>query len=389
MMLLDLPPELLVLILIKLDPDSFYIALLVCKTIRYHARGSRALLHNQLDRLSGPRVCDGYSAENLLKTFKLRAHANLLDGADILTDVTCFKPGRAIHLQQSRVFRCCDEHTIAAIVDKKDATVRLYDCTDFSPRLRHILTPECLDVDEHVRFEALQIAFWNGRSSLICPDRISVLYRWKVLGEQSHPFVKDAAERAVNFLKLVTYNFFRTEAKIEHIQEIVRVPNQEPVGLAVGHDTIAVIAWQGSQLSTGPCQFIAYQRSQQVGLDAFSPGPVSKPFVLAGAYTNGEALPVLPVTNIKIIHRRLDIFFGGSPVPTWHLKRYDLKDSAIVSDGEFRAHDLDDDEDVQSFHCGSVGLPLAHEHVHHLKNSTTDETYCLNTVCIEIRSHSR
>lgn len=390
MMLLDLPPELLVLILTKLDPDSFYIALLVCKTIRDHARSSKVLLKHQLDQLPGHRYHDTMRTETLVQLFKICAHEHLSDGTGILTDVTCFKPGstgsepQRIQLRQSSIFRCCGKHITAALVHRDSGSVWLYDLTASRPRLKHTLTLDCLDLINDVHCEALKVAFQNREDLNGCPDTVVVLYSWRVMDELSHPFVEAAAARAKSVLKLVTYDISDSESKITHVQDVLREVDQDPVGLAVAPCGTTVIAWQGLHGFARYCQLVSYSPDQHRwygSADGFRLRKILKSVQLIGRYPTGQVLPDLPVADIKIVGGRLDLFLEGSPIGTWHVPKYDLQDCAIITDGEFRASDLENRDGIsQSFHCGSVGLPLAHHHVHHIKTHLTNETYCLNTV---------
>jgi hypothetical protein len=133
--LLNLPRELLGLILLELDPGSFSMILGTCKAIRDHAGSSAKLLRQQLLRVPGLRPTYGLSNLELLEKFKSRAARHMLNGVEARMNVVVFRPSETIEdtLWSRNAFnqlcRCCsntcDRGALATAVDG-DGTVHIY-----------------------------------------------------------------------------------------------------------------------------------------------------------------------------------------------------------------------------------------------------------------------
>ncbi|KAF2745508.1 hypothetical protein M011DRAFT_138246 [Sporormia fimetaria CBS 119925] len=115
MNLLDLPAEIIRLILYTMDPDSFYNCLLTNKLFLHHARCSRALVKSHLKRIPGldPIPNYGYDAEKsprqgsdepslppLLRRFGKAATKHLRHGASRMVDVLSWKYPGALNVDR-------------------------------------------------------------------------------------------------------------------------------------------------------------------------------------------------------------------------------------------------------------------------------------------------
>lgn len=91
--LLGLPSELLVQVLFRLDPTSFSVILLTCKTIRRHALHCKKLLLHQIDNILGsPYDLGTLSLDRLYQTFRSRASKHLYNGIQVFGDVIQYAP---------------------------------------------------------------------------------------------------------------------------------------------------------------------------------------------------------------------------------------------------------------------------------------------------------
>lgn len=99
MELLQLPPELVLEIMYKLDPASFYICLQTAKLFRQHALASKPLLHAQLQRVPGQRIIPARinnNAEALMQLFGKRANQHLFNSAARMADIHRWHPKQPV-----------------------------------------------------------------------------------------------------------------------------------------------------------------------------------------------------------------------------------------------------------------------------------------------------
>ena len=90
--LLNLPPEILHIIIEHIDPATFYILLLASRKFQQFALDSRSTIIRQLNSLPGSRVCkDQLSTPELLRSFYERATCNFC-AAGVLANVKLFIP---------------------------------------------------------------------------------------------------------------------------------------------------------------------------------------------------------------------------------------------------------------------------------------------------------
>jgi hypothetical protein len=92
MMLLGLPPEILELVLLHLDPGSFSMILMTCKAIRDNVLASSKLLHEKLLRVPGIRFDSPKTNLEILQGFTRRAAYHALNGANVLADAIIYHP---------------------------------------------------------------------------------------------------------------------------------------------------------------------------------------------------------------------------------------------------------------------------------------------------------
>ncbi|KAF2000050.1 hypothetical protein P154DRAFT_207622 [Amniculicola lignicola CBS 123094] len=215
--ILSLPAEIVRLILQFLDPESFYICLLVCKIFREHALDSTSLLKKQLDRLPGQRFFAPEivgDAEALLKEFGKRSSQHLHNGAFRLADAHVWRPRSPAKLRISKIVRwpCTlydddDDpiNDVSAVFDGSYATkgedlmyievltdlqtVNLYriehDTHGYHPQLWHIISAPSMSsfLPMKHKFEITKVATWVDTASP--PNlRIAILYQSKRYPEE-------------------------------------------------------------------------------------------------------------------------------------------------------------------------------------------------------------
>jgi hypothetical protein len=91
-MLLDLPPEILEMILLVLPADSFAVMLMTSKTIRAAILATPKILRTQLLKIPGLRPPDQATIGELLKAFNQRAALSAWNGLEAFSDIVLHRP---------------------------------------------------------------------------------------------------------------------------------------------------------------------------------------------------------------------------------------------------------------------------------------------------------
>ena len=91
-MLLDLPTEILEMILLVLPPDSFSCMLMVSKSIRATILSTQKVLRTQLRNIPGLRLPDQATTKQLLAAFNGRAAKTAWNGLETFADVVVHQP---------------------------------------------------------------------------------------------------------------------------------------------------------------------------------------------------------------------------------------------------------------------------------------------------------
>jgi hypothetical protein len=266
MRLLNLPPEILELVLINLDPGSFSMMLMTCKSIRANVLASSKLLHEQLLRVPGLRV-DGYKSNaEVLQAFTQRAACHAFNGVNVLTDTVTYRPESKSRDQVqanqmwtqpklSQIQRCCYqkcEYGILAATVDAHANIQVYSARKgFASSKYQLRSWELMIKDDpiepRVRFKVLMFNFWRTAPKTgqypYHTDRLTALYQYNVLPTaRPTPFTKEAMLKAWTTLKLITW-IIRDETVID-VRDVRISPDEEAIRMAVGTDSTVAIAFR-------------------------------------------------------------------------------------------------------------------------------------------------
>jgi hypothetical protein len=214
-MLLDLPPEILEMILLLLPPDSFAVMLMTSKAIRAAIMATPKVLRTQLLKIPGLRSPDQATIEELLKAFNQRAALSAWNGLEVFSDIVLHRPTLPEHPDElwtrprfNWIQRCCprgcDRGVLATAADYL-GVIHVY-------RIRKgRITPLCtldprtlgLDEDDSPRILYRCVAMRWQRCNNSHLDHLVALFSYSIQrftregpGKYVNQFVSDAAEKA-------------------------------------------------------------------------------------------------------------------------------------------------------------------------------------------------
>jgi hypothetical protein len=266
MQLLNLPPEILELVLRDLDPGSFSIMLMTCKTIRANVLSSSKLLHEQLLQVPGLRVEGPKSNIEVLQAFTQRAAYHALNGVNVLADTVTYRPELkgSIQIESNQIWsqpklsqiqRCCSqkcEYGILAATVDAHANIQVYSARRGFAAPKHQLRSWELMIEDDpnepcVRFKVVIFNFWRtAPKSGQYPyhtDRITALYQYEVLSTNRPPwFIREAMAKARSTLKLITWSI--RDEKVIDVRDVQIAPDEEAERMAVGTDRTVAIAFR-------------------------------------------------------------------------------------------------------------------------------------------------
>lgn len=246
-MLLDLPPEILEHILLRLDAPSFSVILMTCKAIRSNVLSSSKLIHSQLLRLPGLRVTPNHGVterEEMLRTFCARASQHACNAVDIFCDTIVYAPlastaqpsrsySKASHLWTTpklNLLQSSSSGLFSAAVDS-DANIHIYKIHQGQVFPKFVLPANRVEIDyqcpsdqEYVRFSVAGLSFQKCHCSSGQPPHIIALYRYHIASAppgQTQSFVANAIEWSKKRLKLVVWKFCQGELKVGTIRDVV------------------------------------------------------------------------------------------------------------------------------------------------------------------------
>lgn len=263
MMLLDLPPEILELILMKLDPGSFSIMLMTCKPVLANILGSKKLLSTQLLSIPGHRLTEPSTTGQLFSAFIRRASKHAFNGVGVLCDLKAFRPLIEPSSQlwtrprMNRLQTCCSsgcelQHIIAAIDGNAD--IHIYSVRTFGVLPRGLLSSTLLDFDGDssetptTQFRIVAAEFWKSnpaRDNGQHLDRLTALYQYEVLAPTSQrqfPFVETAIKNAKEILKIVTWSIL--DMSIVSVRNVGVGEDEEPICIAASRSNTVAIAYR-------------------------------------------------------------------------------------------------------------------------------------------------
>lgn len=261
-MLLDLPPEVLEHILLRLDVSTFSVILMTCKSIRANVLSSSRLIHSQLLRLPGLRVLPNHGAterEDMLKLFCARASQHACNAVDVFCDAIVYAPlttrmmpfrqsySQTSHLWTSprmNLLQSSSRGLFWAAVDS-DATIHIYEIYESQVLPRFVLRSDLVDIDyqcpadqDYVQLSVAALSFQKCYCGPNQPPHLIALYRYHIKAPTSgrvSSFVADATEWSKKRLKLVIWKFCQGELKVSTVRDIELGPTSwadQPVHIA-------------------------------------------------------------------------------------------------------------------------------------------------------------
>ena len=252
MMLLHLPPEILQAIAWHMDPGTFFVSLLTCKTIYDAAKDRRNLLRH-LHSIPGLRLgLDDLSTADLLMRFRKRAAASLC-GAAVLADIARYAPADNNSQISKSVFSAGTHGTPAQLATVYESMfVRIYELTADHVRLKAELRIISREDVGHPDLEVLKIAFSSTRD-------LAVLYRHRRAPTDVSPFVDEEPTQAKCTLRLVTFHYYYTgmrgyfySSEEQETTDISQDVGFVPTGLALASNGNFCISWTSCDIEKHP-----------------------------------------------------------------------------------------------------------------------------------------
>lgn len=237
-MLLDLPPELLQLVLHQTTTPSFLQAALTCSTIFKIASNCREVVLYHLNVTPGIKLgLEDLNTPDLFRLLRRRA-AQHLYGINLSADQTVYRyENHNIDVRASALGSCCSPNV--ALVLKGSPLVHLYDASN------GIWPREWLE-PPHADQKALQVV----KVAFSMPSCVSVLYRYSpapdTYYEDEHPFVEQAmGQYKKEGYHLVHYRLGRSDRlAITFCALQTRHKHYYPVALAVANRLRVAISWR-------------------------------------------------------------------------------------------------------------------------------------------------
>jgi hypothetical protein len=219
--LLDLPAEVISLILTFLDPSSLYVASLSCRTLRAYifSRASRVLLQRQLRRVPGRRLeYSRLTSQELGRVFRHRVKENLLHGVSVLADRTSYLFPARPRVKTSVLHQCDDKdgHVLLIAHDGASSIVHVHNFYGKAPHAHYTLDP-CLSTDfgrplvqELRSLEVVQVcllrSMHNPSQRSQTTTQIAVLYKYSLHPDRNNDFVRKATDKSDETLILAIYS---------------------------------------------------------------------------------------------------------------------------------------------------------------------------------------
>ena len=224
-LLVELPPEILELILHRLDPNSLFLASLTCHTVRSSIFSTKTLLNHHLTLVPGHPVDQSVEDSPLTVTalgnvLTTRLQNTLLRGVNILADRTSCRFTQR-HSAKASIFETCrgcsKDHCLLVLVDAFDARIDVYFvsrddtlvfCYSLGPEL--LATYLGLEASDRYKLEILRVAT-PAKSHKVNPHQkptstLIVLCRYSIRKDRENSFVVSAARRSRCILKLVRFD---------------------------------------------------------------------------------------------------------------------------------------------------------------------------------------
>lgn len=250
--LLELPPEVLQTTMYHMDPETFYISLLSCKTLFQMAKSSRRNLLCQLSRLLGLKLgLDTISLDELFLRFRRRA-AESLCGASVRANV--YKH-QGLPSLATAIFSPGSSH-LAVASTEGGPTISIYKLTKDDVK-REVE----LHLPEYQRRQVVKMAF--SRSS-----DLAVLCR--SASETLESILPEDGVSPTLIMYLVVFHYLYAEQKgyfysdfAMEVREIAHFNDVEPVGLAMAKEGLVGITWVKRASPMPQNHVVLYARSHE------------------------------------------------------------------------------------------------------------------------------
>ncbi|KAI9659881.1 MAG: hypothetical protein M1821_001233 [Bathelium mastoideum] len=373
---LDLPPEILQLILEWLDPNSVFLASLVCKTLRSSIFSVKSALHCHLNAVPGcPTDPNSLTIQEAGRLYNVKLQASLLRGVNILADRRCYqfvrRPKAKIGLLQP--CECASNHTILILVDPADDTIHIYYTAGeqliHSYCLKTSLLADCVGVEDprDMNLQVLSIALnlpSGGESRCKgATSKLFVLYRYSISGGSQNSFIRLAADKAKEVLKLVKYD----GRHISGIQDIAISVGDQVLGLAFhGRRDVAIILKDANNT-----QWLQQVELSELNNQTAVQNSAKESTLIESAGDPDENLFGGTITDMYIRDKKLYVH-TGLPVPERRMK-------LAAPSPQFKNMDKDvseGDTQLARYNCGAA---FATRHRCGCKVEDYDQEVCVNT----------
>ncbi|KAJ5543059.1 hypothetical protein N7535_005488 [Penicillium sp. DV-2018c] len=233
-MLLQLPTELIQLVLRNCDTPGYFQAAFSCRRLYEIASNSREVIIHQLHHTPGYNDIEGHSTKHLFSELMKRSYEQL-DGAEYHAKPTYEFQSRVIDCRASTL-EASKDSLQALLVFKGHSTVHLLDISNRSQAEVELISPG-QDIGE---IEIIQTAFDGKRG-------VYVLHRFLPFIDggldMTHPFVRHALESRPNGSIHLAYHHLDPEKNAIHIWDFPEWQGYMPLALSVTNDKFA-ISWQ-------------------------------------------------------------------------------------------------------------------------------------------------
>ncbi|KAE9987569.1 hypothetical protein EG328_002210 [Venturia inaequalis] len=428
-MLLDLPPEILEHILLRLDASTFSVILMICKTLRSIVLSSSKLIHSQLLRLPGLRVLPKHGPkerEEMLHEFCERAARHASNGVDVFCDSIVYSPCAKDRSNRSSPYRKASPSShlwtspklnllqstssglFTAAVDP-NANIHLFKIVEGQVHPQGILFSSLVDMDAGcpsdrgsnrgtVRFSIAALSFQKCHCFSAQPPHVVVLYRYHVTPAppgQNQKFVQNAVEAAKRRMKLVVWKVCRGDLRVSTMRDVdlggvgsadADLKPDQPVSVVTSDypsrrtqsPPISMIFQCGSGRGVGYHMRTCYY-DRDIGADANSIAGATKP---ADSFPNADVTQHLaftkPVYKIRGRGGKELLFYTEDAVP-----------SHRIVDCTSNTRGADMVEAIPQTVSGDIlnpvlgiyrGIPIAVAHHHDCGKLHDGSEYCINSL---------
>ncbi|KAL4902873.1 hypothetical protein BDW74DRAFT_58902 [Aspergillus multicolor] len=252
-MLLNLPPELIQLVLLSCTTPAFLQAAVSCRILYENASSCREALVSHLQRTPGPPLNTlSLSTKRLFPLLKTRALKQLY-GSQFNASCTIFNFGDRVPNIKASSLATGSGGTLLLASCRRQHVVEIFQVRNGQIAL---LSQAMLPWYESGSIEVLKTAYEGGR--------LYVLYRLHPLMEGGeHPFVRQARESGRNGFIYLTCHPSESLSGPVRMTMFPEYEDFDPLALAVGHEGDFAIAWcHRMSLSHAVVHYTAIDRSE-------------------------------------------------------------------------------------------------------------------------------